>query len=108
MARQVGEVWLARLPASHGHRAARSASQVGAVVVRRPCSRQQPAPGRKLCSSEQRPGQLVLYLVAWREQQAERERPYPQRLLSHEASLLRHGLVANRDRRPVEAAWLER
>jgi hypothetical protein len=37
-----------------------------------------------------------------------RQCPDQQRLLSHEDSLLRHGLVANRDRRPVEAAWLER
>ena len=49
----------------------------------------------------------MLYLVAWRAQQAERERPDLQHLLSLEDNLSRHGLVANRDRRPVEAAWLE-
>ena len=49
----------------------------------------------------------MLYLVAWLAHSRGRERLDLQRLLSHEDSLLRHGLVANRDRRLVEAAWLE-
>lgn len=106
MARQVGEVLglLARLPVSHDQVLARSASLRGVAAVRRPCSRQQAAPGRRRrpCGRQRRQEQR---------HQLEREQRLPdqqQRLLSHKDNLLRHGLVARRDRRPAEAAWLER
>ncbi len=107
MVRQAGEV-LARLPESRGQLPALSALLRGVVAVRRPCSRQPQAPGRRFSLDKQRfqvgafPGLLRMWLA-----RLQREQEDLQHLLSHEDNPLRSGLLAGRDRRPVEAAWLE-